>query len=112
MKIEKTRLYFEGDLLGDPPTLCPTLTYQGKKWLASPWIDNSATGKSRPERIVCLDLLEHQKSTHPRYQYVLTRPIPKSVFEGEIPPAAKGIFVVVENPPIEFETHDVLFPDI
>ena len=98
--------------MGDGPTLCATVTYQGKEWLAAPWIDNSETGKSRPERIVCLDLLEHQKSADPRYQYVLTRPIPKSVFDGQIPPPAKGIFVVVENPPIEFETTDVLFPGL
>jgi hypothetical protein len=111
MKIEKALFRLEGDLLVDPFRLCVVVAYQGRKWLAAPWIDNLETGKSMPERIVCLDLLEHQKSTHPDYQYVLTRPVPKGVFEGQIPSPSEGIFVVVENPQIEFETHELLFPE-
>jgi hypothetical protein len=110
MRIQKTLIIFEGDGAGDQ-RLCDTIEHESRRWLVTAWIDSPTTGKSRPERLVCLDLLQHQKSDGVHYDYLVNYPIPKGVFDGQTQPPSKGIFLVLEDPPIEFETHELLFPE-
>lgn len=107
MLVKKTVFAFEGDTIEDGPNLCDTIEHEGRKWLVPIWLHNDATGTSKPERIICLDLLEHQKSNGLRFDFVLTRPMPKDAFFGHAQPLSKGIFLIVEHPSIEIDTQDI-----
>lgn len=103
MKILKT-LYFYLDAEIGHLLRCDTIEFQHRFWLVPRWIENHATGKMRPERIICLDYLPHQKlSEGAPEHFALNIPIPKCVFDGEIPPETTYNFEIVENP--EIETH-------
>ena len=112
MKIRRTLVGFEGDSIQQLRRV-DTIEHEGKTWLVPYWIDNLDKGTSRPERIVLLDLLEYTDSDGLRgISHTLKTPMPKCVFEGQNPPPSKGVFVIVENPPIEVQTHEILFRDV
>lgn len=80
-----------------------TIEYQGKFWLVPTWLDKPTEGWRIPERIICLDVLPHQKTgTSDPADFVLSHGIPKSVFDGRIPPQSEDSYIVVERPDIRF----------
>ena len=79
-----------------------TIEYEGKMWLVPEWLDNAAAGWRKPARIICLDLLPHQKSPGGQADFVLNAGIPKSVCDGQIPTQPEDLFVVKEAPDIKF----------
>ena len=81
-----------------------TIEYQGKMWLVPEWFDNPLGGWRKPVRIICLDVLPHQKTPgNPEADFVLNAGIPKSVFDdGQIPLQPEDLFVVIESPGIFF----------
>jgi hypothetical protein len=81
-----------------------TIEHEGMLWLVPEWIDTPRKGWSRPARIVRLSLLPHSRGPAP-FDYVLQNPIPKDVLNGQIPPQLAALYVVIEAPDIEFETH-------
>jgi hypothetical protein len=112
MKIKRTLVAVEGMSLGELERW-DTIEYEGKLWLVPYWLDNPSKGTSRPGRIVCLSLLEHDVGDGPHgISYTLRQPMPKFVVDGQTPPEAAGKFVIVENPPIQVQTHERLFRDI
>ena len=102
MKIYKTAVIISGD----PSTRgsvykMDTIEHEGQMWLVPEWIDIPGEGWSTPVRIIRLDGLAHQKSAHRDYDYFLNNPLPKSVFDGEIPTEVESEYVVIENPNIK-----------
>ncbi len=96
MKIFKTIVSFddEGSLY-----ITDTIAWKGKLWLVPKWLDPLGTEKSKPDRIICMDALPHQK-TPPGFQadFVLNNPIPKCVFFGEIPKEKSSEYEVILKP--------------
>ncbi|MFH1080743.1 MAG: hypothetical protein V1766_10900 [Pseudomonadota bacterium] len=100
MKILKTAYVL--DAVSGHLLKCDTIEFGGKFWLVPLWIENHATGKMRPERIICLDCLPHQQLPQVAQEdFVLHVPIPKCVFDGKIPDETAYNFEIVENPEID-----------
>lgn len=96
MKILKAYVQSDGQLL-----IADVVEFEGKTWLVPHWIDFPLEKVSRPLRIIRLDSLPHQKvPPNDHYQYIVDCPIPKCVFEGQIPPQSQIAFEIVESPEI------------
>ena|SRR5450759_1746819 len=76
------------------------IEYDGKYWLVPDWLDNSDRTMSRPTRIVSMEKLRHSQTPGANPEFVVEDPIPKFVFDGQIPPEQAGTYVVVEYPGI------------
>lgn len=99
MKILKTLVPADDGLF-----VYDTIEYEGKLWLVPEWIDGIPTkGYSKPARIICLTVLPHSQGAAGA-DYALNNPIPKSVWQGHVPPELKNMYVVIENPDIVVET--------
>jgi hypothetical protein len=107
MTVEKTAFVFKGDSKDAGLNVCSTIRHEGKLWLVPEWFHNSATGKSKPARIICLDSLGYQNSNSPHYQYFLNTILPKSVFDGVVPLQKSERFLIVEHPDIEVDTQEI-----
>lgn len=108
MRIEKA---FIGGFLGEAgsgPIICDVLGHKGAIWLVPQWLNNHATGKSKPARIIGLDFFPHQKMEFLGCQYLLNQPMPRAVFDGRESPTIGNIRVVVENPDIEVDNPTLL----
>ncbi len=102
MKILKTLVYFSGDLeFQGQICAMDTIEFEGKMWLVPVWLDNREEGFSYPARIILLDTLPHEKSRSPLEDFLLTDPLPKAVFDGQVPPESELDYVVVERPDIQ-----------
>ena len=103
MKIFKTFITFTD---AEPGKIlkCDTIEFEGKFWLVPEWLEKAAIGEMQPLRIICLDLLPHQKIQRGTpADFVLNDPIPKCVFDGEIPPQTTLNFRILESPEIWVE---------
>jgi len=103
MKIFKTMMSFS-DVAEGIIYKMDTIEYQGKMWLVPEWLDSPLRGWRMPARIICLDVLPHQKTsgTNAPADFVLNHGIPKSVCDGQIQTQAEDLFVVIERPDIKF----------
>ena len=97
MKIFKTMLTSDGNI-----QFMDTIEYEGKMWLVPEWLDSISLRVSTPLRIIGLDAFVHQKMPGNPADFLVELPIPKSVFEGQIPPELKGVVQIVESPDIRF----------
>lgn len=80
--------------------------YQGMFWLVPTWLDLPRKGWSKPGRLICLSLLQHQQMMdNPNEQFLVSYPIPKSLLSGPIPPELAIQYTVIDLPDLEFETH-------
>jgi hypothetical protein len=68
-------------------------------WLVPEWLDYTSQGVSKPVRIVSLKTIPHEKSVGDP-GFVVSGPVPKSVFEGQIPPGQEQLYIVIESPDI------------
>lgn len=107
MPVWKTALFFEGESIADGMSVLDTIEHEGRKWLVPFWLTDESSGLSKPERIICLDLLPHQKSGAIHYDYILTQPMPRAALDGHVPPPSKGIFLIVESPTIEIDNQEI-----
>ena len=93
MRILKTLITFSDFNLGVVMT-CDTIEFQDKFWIVPEWKQNNAKCKMRPDRLICLDDLRHQRiSGGFPADFVLSEPIPRWLFDGDIPPG-KDIHVL------------------
>ena len=99
MKIFKTLMAFEGD---NKIFNCDTISHEGRMWLVGEWLESPNEGWTTPARLVCLDLLQHQKSDGSSTDFVLSHPIPKSVFDGQIPTGQEDLYLIMENSGIRY----------
>lgn len=78
------------------------IKYKDKFWIVPEWLENKAIGKMKPVRLILLDSLPHQKipvSAKDRpADFVLNKPIPMCVFDGQIPHETTFEFHILENP--------------
>ena len=79
-----------------------TIEYAGRTWLVPGWVDNPKEGWRTPERIICLDVLAHQKTPGGLADFLLCSGTPKAVFEGQIPPEDTNQYIIIEKPDIRF----------
>ena len=80
-----------------------TIEHKGKLWLVPEWLEASNEGWRTPARIVLLDVLEYQRfETGEPADFVLNHPIPKTVFDGQVPEGSKDKYVVVELPGMRY----------
>lgn len=98
-----TTMVFFSDIPDGKIYKCDTIEFEGKMWLVPEWVDNPREGWRKPVRIICLDILPHQKSPGGPADFVLNHGIPKSVFfDGQIPSPPEDLYVVIERPDISF----------
>lgn len=76
------------------------IEHNGSYWLVPEWLDNIDQGITMPVRIVLLDVIPHSKPDHPGNPFVVSGPVPKSVFEGRCPPELNNQYLVHEKPKI------------
>lgn len=80
-----------------------TIEHENKMWLVPNWLDQPGLKLTRPNRLILLDSLPHEKAQIAGCQYVLNTPLPKELFEmSPLTEKAKG-FVVVDLPDFWFE---------
>lgn len=94
MKIYKTMFVIEGE---SAFRSMDTIQYEGKMWLVPEWLDIE---KTKPARIILLDVLPHQKTLFAVNDFALNDPIPKAVLNGKIPSKIANKYIVVEKPHI------------
>lgn len=98
MKILKTLMPSDEGLF-----LCDTIEYEGGLWLVPEWIDGiPSKGYSKPARIIQITYLP-KSGPFGKADFLLQNPLPKGVFEGNVPSELKSVYVVIENPDIVFE---------
>ena len=97
-----TTIIFFSDIPEGNIYKCDTIEYEGKMWLVPEWLDSPREGWRKPARIICLDVLPHQKSPGGPSDFVLNGGIPKSVFDGQIPTPPEDVYIVIECPDIKF----------
>jgi len=101
MRIYRTLMAFSDSAPGKV-FLSDTIEYDNKFWLVPEWTENKLIRKMRPTRIILLNSLPHQKTNNPAApaDFFLNKPIPKCVFDGQVPPETTFEFHIVENPEI------------
>ena len=94
MKILEATVIVDGKIMS-----MDVIEHQGAFWLVPEWLDNIAEGVSMPRRIVSLATIPHEKmSGNP--DFVVSYPVPKSVFDGTAPSEIASVYVVKELPEI------------
>ena len=82
---------------------CDVIEYQGRKWLVPSWIESPSEGLTMPKRIIPLDSFAHQEMA-PGNPYgvdlVLNAPLPRELFDEEIPQELATRVGAVERPDI------------
>jgi hypothetical protein len=100
MKILTTAVIIDGGIQS-----MDTIEHEGAFWLVPEWLDFPARGVSMPRRIVSLATLRHEKmSGNP--DFVVGDPVPRFVFDGEIPSQLKHMYIVRDLPEIRFPMPD------
>ena len=91
---------------GSSMFICSTIEYKGGIWLVPHWLEDPAKQVRMPVRIVRMDLLKHQRSGMPGWDYMLNAPVPMSVLDG-VATIEQGVqYEVIESPPIQIPIQD------
>src|SRR2546429_8845952 len=72
------------------------VTYRGKAWLVAGWFVMPSEGLRKPERLICLSPLEREVPSEQQPEFVVTYPIPMSVYSGPIPPELADAYEVLD----------------
>lgn len=65
---------------GEEMLSCQGLAFGGKLWLVPQWLEQPATARRKPERMIRFDNLAHQPMPD---GYLVNAPIPIAVLQGE-----------------------------
>jgi len=93
-------------MISDEQSMFPiaTIQYQGKLWFVPRWLVNDHEGWQTPTHIICPDNVQLQdlrgKGFH--YDFGLTAPIPKPVFDRLCQGKPVSGWTVIQRPPIRF----------
>ncbi|MCF3628191.1 hypothetical protein RJ527_08950 [Thalassospiraceae bacterium LMO-SO8] len=68
-------------------------------WLVPEWLDLQGKGVSKPARIVSLKTIPHERGEGDP-EFVVSDPVPKSVFDGRAPEELAKRYIVIESPEI------------
>jgi hypothetical protein len=77
-----------------------TIKHEGKMWLVPTWLENPTEGYKIPERIVCLDTLQHQRTPEAQEDFCINVPIPRTVLYGPAPSLPAHGYVVKFRPDV------------
>lgn len=83
--------------------MADAIEYQGGVWLVSKWLKDEVTGRMKPERIIRIDTLKHQRSNFAGASIVLSQPLPEDVLSGASTLVGGQQFDVIEAPEIEVQ---------
>jgi hypothetical protein len=99
MKILKTLVPFDDEIC-----FVDTIEYEGGLWLVPEWIDDTPSkGYSMPVRIIRVPSLQPAGKAVSA-DYVLANPLPKGVYEGNVPIELESVYVVIDRPDIVVES--------
>jgi hypothetical protein len=99
MKILKTLVPFDDGIY-----FVDTIEYEGEIWLVPEWIDDTPSkGYSMPVRIIHVPALQPAGKSVSA-DYVLANPLPKGVYEGNVPTELENVYAVIERPDIVVES--------
>ena len=100
MKILATTLIIDGDIQS-----MDTIEHEGAFWLVPEWLDFPARGISMPRRIVSLATLRHERMSG-KPDFLVSDPVPRFVFDGEVPSQIKHMYIVRDLPEIRVPMPD------
>ena len=83
-------------------TYMDVIEHGGKVWLVPEWTDDHDKKSTAPRRMVLLETLPHQQMLGYGPEFVVHNPVPRYVFDGQVPSQEAGMYVVVESPGIRF----------
>ncbi|MBU1210917.1 MAG: hypothetical protein KJ587_06555 [Alphaproteobacteria bacterium] len=91
--------------LSDIPQVfkCDSILHKGRLWLVPQWRISPNRKTSSPVRIIRIDHLPHQSIDRARgidADFILTAPLPRTVFEGTAPSELAQKYYVEEAPDI------------
>ena len=99
MKILKTLVPFDDGIYA-----IDTIEYEGGLWLVPEWIDGMPTkGYAKQRRIIRMPPLQPAGPAVPQADYILANPLPKGVYEGDVPPGLENVYAVIDHPDIAVE---------
>jgi hypothetical protein len=84
-------------------SMCDAIEFEGQTWLVPQWFEVPSESKTIPRRIIPLAKLRHQKmsSGNPYGADALVNdPMPKALFDEQIPTELATRYGVVERPDI------------
>lgn len=102
MKIRKAHVVIAERDGAQLHTYMDVIEHAGKSWLVSEWVDNHDKTSSTPRRMVLLETLPYQEMLGYGPEFVVHNPVPRYVFDGQVPAQETGMYVVVESPGIRF----------
>ena len=76
------------------------IDYEGKFWLVPQWIDMPAQKSTTPLRIVSLETMKYHHLPGRKPEFVVQNPVPRYVFDGQIPSEKAAEYIVIESPDI------------
>lgn len=86
---------------------CDTIEYDSKFWLVPHWLEGPTEGTKKPERIVCLAPLRHQRLANTDYaDFYLNDPIPRGILYAPIPTTQEAPYFAIARPEIVLTTED------
>jgi hypothetical protein len=100
MKVSQCQLIIIGDDGVNMISLMDVIEHAGKFWLVPDWIDMPVQKGTKPLRIISLETMAYDRMVGSNPEFLVENPVPSYIFEGRIPPAEAGKYVVVEGPDI------------
>jgi hypothetical protein len=82
MDVLKTLVHFEGSD-DERSYLVDTIHHDGAWWLVASWKVKQTIKSRAPERLVRLTGLHYEEVQGKPYRFVLNKPLPKDVFDGQ-----------------------------
>jgi hypothetical protein len=98
MKVLKASLIIADEI--HRTALMDVIEYRNEFWLVPEWLDNQTQKLTKPLRIISLRTLPYQRTPGKTPEFVINDPVPKYVFDGQVPPQEAGKYVVIEDPDI------------
>lgn len=79
---------------------CDVIQHNGKFWLVKDWLEYKQEGFSIPTRAICLETIQYSRVDADNFQFLVTGPLPKYLFEDAPLPPEAAQFVVLEKPDV------------
>src|ERR1017187_3030857 len=89
-------------VVGGEPEVIDIIEYDDRVWIVAKWSEPLPEGWSRPLRIVCAQELDLRRLLMGNYRegFLLSEPIPTSLFDDVISPEIRAAFEIVDQPPL------------
>lgn len=80
------------------------IEHEGALWIVTGWLQHKSRPVRRPIRLIRLTGLLYEEASLRDHNadYLVSRPIPRAVLDGLVPPEKADGFVVLDTPDLEF----------